>query len=250
MLRVLHNEIPKEGHLILSPEESHHLVRVRRAQIGRELEVLDGRGARALAKLRQADARKASLEIQAVEYEAAPKWTTELWQAIPKGKLMDGIVQKATELGVSRIRPIFTDQGDIPLDEPRAEQKRQKWCTIADEAIKQCGNPWRPMIDSPASLKSLLEDDEEAESCTSLVAALTSKTVSIEDALQSATASPSQRIRLAIGPEGDFSPTEYALLENNGWAFITLGPLVLRVETASCALLSIVLHLLRRDVGT
>lgn len=250
MLRTFHPNIPDSGSITLSPDESHHLVRVRRASKGQRIEVLDGRGRRAWANLTETDGREAVLEITFAESEPVPAWTIELWQAIPKGKTMDGIVQRATELGVTRIRPILTDHGDVQLDAGRASQKQQKWQAAAEEAVKQCGNPWLPRIDAPAPLQKLLSEDSQPAEGTALIAALTPASISLHDALaHERFKSPhGGKIRLAIGPEGDFSPAEYAALASYGWTGVTLGPRVLRVETASCALLAIVLHTFRENV--
>lgn len=250
MLRSFHPDIPETGTLTLSREESHHLVRVRRATAGQKVEILDGHGRRAWALLKEADPQNAVLEITFAETEPTPRWSIELWQAIPKGKLMDGIVQRATELGVSRIRPILTDHGEVQLDPERAKQKRAKWNTLAEEAVKQCGNPWMPLIETPTAFKTLLAQDSQPAEGTALVAALTPSSLSLQEALahKCFQAGSSGKIRLAIGPEGDFSPAEYAALASYGWTAVTLGPRILRVETASCALLAIVLHRLQENV--
>ena len=163
---------------------------------------------------------------------------------------MDGIVQRATDLGVTRIRPIFTEHGDVQLDAERAAQKQQKWMAAAEEAVKQCGNPWLPRIDPPARLLDLLSKDSQPAEGSALVAALTPASVSLHDALDHERFKTTQggKIRLAIGPEGDFSAAEYAAFTSYGWTGVTLGPRILRVETASCALLAIVLHTFRKDV--
>ena len=250
MLRSFHQEIPETGPIELTSEESHHLVRVRRASEGQTVEVLDGRGRRARAVVRAADPRKAILEIILAESEPRPRWEIELWQAIPKGKTMESLVQRMTELGVSRIRPVFTDHGEVQLDAAKSGQKQEKWQATAEEAVKQCGNPWLPIIDKPARLQDLLKADAQPAAGTALVAALTPASQSLHEALrhERLQSKAGGKLRLAVGPEGDFSAAEYAAFASYGWSGVTLGPRILRVETASCALLAIVLHQLREEV--
>jgi 16S rRNA (uracil1498-N3)-methyltransferase len=242
MLRVLHPVIPREGGIILSEEESHHLVRVRRAGVGERVEVLDGNGMRALAIVREARPKAARLVLEGCEELPAPPVRLSLLCAIPKGKTMEGIVQKATELGVGEIRPLLTDHGEVQLDRRRADHKVTKWEAIADEALKQCGNPWRPSIAPPSPLGAALAS--LAAGTVGLVASLQPPVVPIEAAF--AGRPPPPRVALAVGPEGDFSAREYEAFAAAGWHGVTLGPLVLRSETACCALLAVVLHELRR----
>lgn len=242
MLRVIAPGIPPSGLLTLSPEESHHLVRVRRAAVGTEVSVMDGRGTCATAVLRSASPKAASLEIREVGTAAPPAFTLHLLQAIPKGKTMDGIVQRATELGVHQIHPLCTEHSEVHLESDRAAGKVSKWQAVAEEAMKQCGNPWRPEIHLPARLDQAIAS--LPSQAIGLVASLRPPVGTIRAALADLPPS-APTVALAIGPEGDFSGREYDLLAEASWRSVTLGPLVLRAETASCALTAIALAELR-----
>lgn len=244
MLRVLHSDIPAEGIITLSPEESHHLVRVRRATAQSEIEVLDGHGFRAKAVLLDAHPKRAVLELRHRLFYPQALPPVALWQALPKGKTMDVIVQQATELGVSAIQPLITDHTEVQLDERRTEHKIVKWAGVAEEAIKQCGNPWRPQILPPRTLHAALKEHEP--NSPGLVASLHPPVSTIRQSI--GPISPDRFIPVAIGPEGDFSSREYDLFEEAGWISVTLGPLVLRAETASCAMLALVLNELREHL--
>ncbi|MFP4541719.1 MAG: RsmE family RNA methyltransferase [Opitutales bacterium] len=246
MLRALHPSLRK-GPLELDREESHHLVRVRRAGAGMPVALHDGAGAVGYGTLTTPDAKRARVEVERIETVPAPRHPLWLLQALPKGKGMDGIVQRATELGVARILPLFTAHGEVRLDAARAEHKTGKWRTLADEAIKQCGNPWRPRIDLPRPFDGVL--DEVASVGSGLVAALRPPVRPVREAVKATIdAAAGRPLLVAVGPEGDFSPQEYDRLAAAGWQSVTLGPLVLRVETASCALLALALDALRETL--
>jgi len=245
----MHSSLPLAGDLTLSPDESHHLVRVRRATADEEIEILDGGGHRVVARLVEANAKAARLAVLHHESEVRPPFSTVLFQSIPKGKTMDGIVQRATELGVDRIVPILSDHCEVQLDSRRAAQKAEKWITVAEESVKQCGNPWLPRIEPPTDLAGALEQWGTMD--LGLTASLRPPVSTVRQALESAVRSPTPiAVGLAIGPEGDFSPREYDLLEAVGWKSVTLGPRVLRSETASCVLLALTLETLRDMLET
>jgi len=231
------------GTFILDPDESHHLINVRRAKTGQSVELINGQGKVAQSTLILADRRKAQLEIRSVETIAPPSIPLTLAQAIPKGKTMDAVIQRATELGVSRIIPLKTDYSEVSLNEARTHQKISKWRQIAIESIKQSGNPHLPIILTPQTIEQTLKGTEALH--LNLVAALTQHTIPIRQAIR--THQKPTSITLFIGPEGDFSPTEYHLMESENASFVTLGNLVMRVETAACASIALILDALRES---
>lgn len=237
---------PESSRIVLSETESHHLVRVRRAREGDPVEVIDNAGHRAAACLLQANGKAAELRIDHVVTESPPAWHLTLAQALPKGKTMDSVVQRATELGVDRIVPLFTRHSDVDLDARRAEQKTLKWQQTALESAKQCGNPWLPVIETPRSLEHFLAERPSWDQA--LVAALTENPASIREFFNDQVKGPfpeESRLVVFVGPEGDFSGDEYERLFSLGVRAVSLGPRVLRVETAACALLAICLEELR-----
>lgn len=242
-LRAFSFELPASGELLLGADESHHLVRVRRAREGDPVEVINANGRRAATRLLHADGRAARLRIESLTEEPPAPWHLTLAQALPKGKTMDAVVQRATELGVDRIVPLFTARSEVDLAPQRAQQKQQKWQQTALESAKQCGNPWLPGIAEPVPLETFLPS--VGDSCKRLVAALTPDAQTVTSALGSATHGP--QVVVLIGPEGDFSPAEYRLIFDHGFTAVSLGPRVLRVETAACALLALTLATLRSE---
>jgi 16S rRNA (uracil1498-N3)-methyltransferase len=164
-----------------------------------------------------------------------------LIQAIPKGKVFDSIVQKATELGAFRIIPLLTDRVITQLDDEKAESKVEHWRTISIESIKQCGSPWLPRIEAPTSLKALVTDAGGEE--LSLVASLQPGSAHPREwfnDFRAARGRPPATVAVWVGPEGDFTDQELTAIESTGARPITLGRLVLRSDTAATYCLSVV----------
>lgn len=221
----------------LDAEESAHLVRVRRARPGEAVCVYDGRGHIAEGVLEEANAKAATVQVQRVTTapELSPKLV--LAQVMPKGKSMDLVVQKATELGAGIIQPLTSEHCEVSIEANKAERKQEKWQTIALESVKQCGTPYLPEVLPVLSLKAYLKR-EAAVDRLRLIAALLPETQSprywIEQHPQV------QSCEILVGPEGDFSKAEYEAALEAGYKPTGLGPLVLRAETAGLAALAIV----------
>ena len=227
----------------LSPAESHHLVVVRRAQAGETVVLLDGQGGVGKGALTNAHKARAAVEVTGWEEHAPVAPAVTLAVAIPKNKTMDVVVHQATELGVRRIVPLLTAHGEVWPKGLRAAEKRAKWQQIVREAQKQCGNPWTPEVEAPMPLldyrATQKEGTEGPDASVRLVAALHPAAQPPSAVL--AMGNPPKRVVIAVGPEGDFSPAEYEALFAAAYQPVTLGPLVLKVDTACVALVSQVL---------
>lgn len=222
--------------IVLSADESHHLVVVNRARSGDPVVAFDGRGTEWNCQL--ADARKNAATLKVLGTRTAPPlpFQITLAQALPKGPAMDAIVRKATEIGAVRIVPLQTERTQVHFDSDRSERKTEKWKIAALEAAKQCGNPFLPEIIPPQPLADFLA--AAAAHDLKLVASLHPGATSLKTVL-AARATPPRSAVWLIGPEGDFSPAEIGAALAAGFAPITLGPLVLRSETAATYALSI-----------
>ena len=156
---------------------------------------------------------------------------------------MDEIVRQATEIGAARIVPLLSERTQVHLDDDRAEKKVEKWRTAAVEAAKQCGNPWLPEIAPVQKLANFLTTVGDYD--LKLVASLHAGTASLKTTLAhfrtKNNCSP-HRVLWLVGPEGDLSTAEMTALIMAGFAPITLGPLVLRCDTAAICALSILNH--------
>jgi 16S rRNA (uracil1498-N3)-methyltransferase len=234
----------------LSPEESHHLVAVNRCSRGDPVVVFDGHGREWLAECADPAKAAAVLKVKSARAALPRPFAITLAQSLPKGPTMDDIVRQATEVGAARIVPLLSERTQVHLDGDRAEKKLEKWRTGAIEAAKQCGNPWLPEIAPLTRFDEFVgrADDYDLK----LVASLHAGTTTLKKALATYTtkhsASGQSVPRSAVwlvGPEGDFSPMEMTAAISAGFTPVTLGPLVLRSDTAAIYALSILNHELR-----
>lgn len=238
------------GEIVLSPEESHHLVAVNRARVGDPVVAFDGRGREWTTELTAARKNAAMLTVRSTRQVAPLPFELTLAQALPKGPAMDAIVRKATEIGARRIVPLEGERSQVHLDGDRSEKKIEKWHTAALEAAKQCGNAFVPEIAPIQQASAFIAAGTGYD--LKLIASLHPGAKSLKAVLASYRAAHGRSPRSAvwlIGPEGDFTPGELHLAAESGFAPITLGPLVLRSETAATYALSILSYELSNVAG-
>jgi 16S rRNA (uracil1498-N3)-methyltransferase len=216
---------------VLTGDEARHLSQVLRIKPGESITVFDGHGRRAPAEVLSVSRDHVSLNLGESLSPAAPLPTITLAQAIPKGKNMDLIVQKAVELGVAAIQPLVTRNTVV---QP-GEGKSDKWRRNALEACKQCGQDTLPDIADPQPFDRWLATLPEAPGLK-LIASLAPGALPLRETLRQHPGSTA--VTLLIGPEGDFSPGETTAALAAGFLPVSLGPIVLRVETATIFCLS------------
>jgi 16S rRNA (uracil1498-N3)-methyltransferase len=226
--------------IVLSPDESHHLVVVNRAHLGDTVVAFDGRGTEWICELAGDRKQAASLKVRFRQKAKPLLYEITLGQALPKGASMEAIVRKATEIGAVRIVPLESERTQVHLDGDRSDKKIDKWQTAALEAAKQCGNPFLPEVTPVQKAATFMESARGYD--LKLIASLQSGAKSLKHVLaafQSANNHPPKKVLWLIGPEGDFTPAEMSLAKSAGFEPITLGPLVLRCETAATYALSV-----------
>jgi 16S rRNA (uracil1498-N3)-methyltransferase len=221
--------------LVLSDSEAHHALHVLRLKPSESVTVLDGAGEVYACQILDCGRHEVRLAVLERRSVPAPPYRLTLLQALPKGKLIDSIIQKATELGVWRIVPLVSERVVIHLEgDQDARRKAAKWQAVAVEAIKQCGSAWLPRVEPPVTPQQYLALREPFE-------------LPLVGSLQPDSKHPRHYFELFrrkhgrnpvslcvwVGPEGDFSPVELANIQAAGARPITLGPLVLRAETAA-----------------
>jgi 16S rRNA (uracil1498-N3)-methyltransferase len=228
--------------LALRGSEAHHARDVLRLAAGEKLVLFNGEGREITAEI----ASFANDEIQLRklhEAETPPlRCRIVLGQAIPKGKNMELIVQKAVEIGAAEIAPIISDRTIVQLNPETAAQKQAKWQQIAIEAAKQCGQNWLPRMHTPKKLADFFSTASEESFDLRLIGSLQPDAQHLKTILATYSSEHANRPRavlMLVGPEGDFTPAELALARRHGCEPITLGPIILRVETAAIYCLSI-----------
>ncbi|HEY1173151.1 MAG TPA: RsmE family RNA methyltransferase [Verrucomicrobiae bacterium] len=227
----------------LPEAESRHAAQVLRVRAGDIVQVLDGAGRRYDCAVDTVEKRQVWLRVEKETQVPAPKVAVEVYPAVAKGKAMELIIQKAVELGAAKICPVVCDHSVAHYDDDRAEDKAEKWRLTAIEALKQCGREWLPEVTAPMPFKQCLPPSDN--NALNLVAALQEGATPVGERfaafVKTHDALPS-KVRLWVGPEGDFSPAEYLSLKQQGVQAVTLGPHVLRCETALLALLAVCQH--------
>jgi 16S rRNA (uracil1498-N3)-methyltransferase len=262
--------------LVLRGAEAHHAHDVLRMKRGEKAVLFDGRGREITAEI--VDLARDEIRFRKLHQGGTPplRCRITLGQAIPKGKNMDLIVQKAVEIGASEIAPLISERTIVDIDQKEAARKQAKWQQVAIEAAKQCGRNWLPQIDVPRKLKdfflqfpvetgsardesaglakvspshpqprkhsALSLQKNESQFDLRLIGSLQSDARHLKRILadyQSEHRRLPTSVLMLIGPEGDFTPAELALAKSQGCSPITLGPIILRVETAAIYCLSV-----------
>ena len=225
----------------LTERDARHAVKVLRIRPDDRFSVLDGIGHELHCQVESAE--KANVHARVLSRNNIPPLPFELQlvQAVTKGKSMDLIIQKATELGASSVIPVLSERSIVHCDEDEANAKQEKWQTIAIEAMKQCGQAYIPRIEKPRSLNATLGSPSIDRSSLSLVASLQPgaghpRTHIVQHAKEHG--DRPRKLTLWIGPEGDFTPAEINAIKASGALPVTLGPLILRSETAALYILS------------
>lgn len=235
--------LPNLQHLVLSPAEAHHAIHVLRLKEGDSVNVFDGRGHEGQCAVCCVSADAVQLKLLTQSNALALPCRITLAQAVPK-KNMDLILQKATELGVSSILPLISERTIVQLDDQNSK-KLDRWQAICLEACKQSGNNWLPDVQPPQKARDFFAalDGQPRAFDLKLIASLQPDSRPLKKILaDNVCVSSTSSVLMMIGPEGDFTPAEINLAKSAGCLPLSLGPLVLRSETAALYALSILRH--------
>jgi len=246
----------------LSTDETHHLTHVLRLTPGNPAFVFDGCGREYKCTFRGITNNRAHLEINETlsRVVESPLHLT-LAQALAKGEKFDLIIQKATELGVTRIVPLMTRYADVKLDDQLVTRRLERWRRISLEALKQCGRRRLVEITTPCTLPQLLDlaasdtvaqaaglrtdssepPAREPAACATFLLFSERGGVAITEALEGVP-KPASIVAL-VGPEGGWSDDELDLLDRHGSKPVSLGPRMLRTETAAVVAITLIQHL-------
>lgn len=226
----------EENNAVITGEDAAHIARVLRMRPGDEIHIADGQNNEYRARLVEVDKQSVRTELLGrCATTAEPMHHFTLYQGLPKSGKMEVIIQKCVELGVSHITPVLTERSVVRPDGD-FEKKRLRYQRIAYEAAKQSG---RAVIPQVTGLISLAEINYAAHGML-LHAYEEEHGVSLRQALRKSI--PPKDIALFIGPEGGFEEDEAALLARSGAVAVSLGPRILRTETAGMAMLAMLIY--------
>jgi 16S rRNA (uracil1498-N3)-methyltransferase len=213
---------------------ANHIMRVLRLRDGDSLTLFDGRGGEYGARI--SGLRKDSVQVDVLEHRDAERESAlnlTLAQGISRGERMDWVMQKATELGVTRIIPVITERTMVKLDERQSEKKLQHWRGIAIAACEQCGRNRVPEVAAPIAYYDVIRAIDPGATRILLSPAGT---------LRANELPRSHHIAMLIGPEGGLSENERDAAVAAGFQQVRMGPRVLRTETAAIAALTVLQH--------
>jgi len=216
-------------------DAANHITRVLRLERGDPLTVFDGRGGEYAARIEEF--RKGAVIVAVAERSTALRESAlslTLAQGVSRGERMDWVVQKATELGVTRIIPVLTERTVVKLDAKQAERKLAHWRGIATAACEQSGRDRIPAIEAPLEVAEFLAGADRH--ATRVLLSPTGRLRIAE------LARPEAGIIVLIGPEGGLAESEQQEAAAAGFVAVRLGPRVLRTETAAVAALTLLQH--------
>ncbi len=223
--------IPLEEEFTLTEDAGHHIATVLRLKPNRPIVLFNGDGNEYSAQIISIARKKVIVEADAcLSIAKESPLHLHLGQGVSKGDRMDTVLQKSVELGVSEITPILTERCTVKLDESRWDKKLQQWQKIIIGACEQSGRNIVPMLNTPITLNQWLASPTNT---TRLVLAPGASHRLIQQPYNT------HGYRLLIGPEGGLSEAEIHLANENGYQSVSLGPRILRTETAAITSLSI-----------
>lgn len=224
--------------LRLGEEQARYLGRVLRLNNGDTIHLFNGDDGEWSAEIRRLGKNEVTLVVHdSIERRSESGLKVHLVQGISRGERMDFVVQKATELGVKRITPVLTDFGVVRLDDKRAAKRRDHWQRVAESACEQSGRIRPPLVDAPLALNDWFgnardRDGSDRDGSDLILCPGAGKSLST-------LSEPQTKLCLLIGPEGGFSEREVADAETAGFEAVTIGPRILRTETAAVAAIAI-----------
>jgi 16S rRNA (uracil1498-N3)-methyltransferase len=231
----------RDGAFVLAPEESAHLARVLRKKPGEEIGLFDGVNRSYRGTLTVVTPEKVEGKILCEVAAVPPPYFLRLYQAVPKGDAFEWIVEKATELGVSEIVAFHTRRNVARVSLGRADAKRARWEKIARAASAQCGRADTPAVSGPLEFDAVLARVHAGEVWAIPWEGAFGKTLkSVFSTVDRGGRPPV--VNVMIGPEGGFDPGEVDRACARGVIPVTLGPRILRTETAGVFVVSALLY--------
>ena len=224
--------------VVITGSDAHHISKTLRMKKGERLTLTSSDSTDYQAVIENFSESDVFLRVESLSRnESEPPVFSRLFQALAKGDKMDVVIQKAVELGVSEFYPVASARCVVQADEKKAQKKHERWQRIAEEAAKQCGRGIIPQVYPIISFKDAVLEMKKSELYFICYEASLDKN---PRALFSASSFAS--LAFFIGPEGGISPEELEFAHSEGVRDVTLGKRILRTETASSTVLSMLLY--------
>ncbi|MCW8878701.1 MAG: 16S rRNA (uracil(1498)-N(3))-methyltransferase [Kangiellaceae bacterium] len=216
---------------VLPKQAAHHCVQVLRYSLGAHLHLFNGDGYDYLCEITSLQGKNATVKVlRKIELENESPLQIHLYQCVAKGDKMDLVIQKAVELGVSEITPVFSERSNVKLDLKRLAKKQEHWQNIAISAMEQSGRALKVEINTAVKLNSIVLPSSSTLFYLEPRAIQSFSNVSLK----------SNQVALIIGPEGGFSDNDLSYLANIEAKGVKLGPRILRTETAGLTCIAII----------
>lgn len=223
--------IPLDEEFLLNDDAAHHVATVLRLKANHPVVLFNGDGNEYSAQIIAVNRKQVVIEADAcLTIGKESPLPIHLGQGVSKGDRMDTVLQKSVELGVTEITPVLTQRCAVKLDEKRWEKKIQQWQKIITGACEQCGRNVVPVLNAPVTLNQWLASPTQAVRLTLAPGA---------DSPLVKTPYSTKGYRLLIGPEGGLSEQEIHQANESGYTSVSLGPRILRTETAALAAITI-----------
>ncbi len=225
--------LQKGEEVTLTLAASHHIARVLRARTGDQLTLFNGQGGEYLATIIKVDKKQVTVQLIAyLPKETESPIAISLAQGISRGEKMDYIIQKSVELGVKTLVPIVAERTQVRLNAERSQKRMQHWQSIIESACEQCGRNQLPVLAPPIASYQWLQSGSSIGSLRLVLSPYAKQT------LRTLALPSNAQVSVLIGPEGGLSEQEIALANQQGFISLSLGPRILRTETAAIAAIS------------
>ena len=222
-----------DGRVTFDADESRHLTRVLRLRPGDTVVATDGAGRDYTVRLERVGEAATGIVLAAERGTPESPLAITLVQGIPKGDKMEAIVRAATELGVTRVRPALCERTIVRLEPSRWRERARRWQRVAREAAKQCGRAVIPEVETPRALAECLADERPDLALCFWEAGGAPMAEALRDAARPRSA------LVVVGPEGGLSASEVDAARAGGLTIVSLGPRILRTETAGPAVIAV-----------
>ncbi|MCP4567677.1 MAG: 16S rRNA (uracil(1498)-N(3))-methyltransferase [FCB group bacterium] len=224
--------------IIIDGSEARHMTSVLRLQKGDTVRLIDGQGTAHISEIVEAGSKKVLCRIiKTLKLSGEPSLSLTLAIGLSTGSKFDMVIEKGVEVGVSRFVPLITDRGKVKVgDSSAVTRKLNRWRRVAEAAVKQSGRSVFPTIETPIALDDFLKTGEIESSILFHPDETAKGLLSVVESLQTA------KLTVIIGPESGFSSAEIELAENHNIPIVSLGPRILRTETAGIVLPALIIY--------